>query len=369
MVGTGKEFSLLSQPRTREKIMKAKLFLYFGAVVLGLALSASPAAAQVEWNTVHNYDQGVQQAIAMHPSGMVLEFHRSNGGTPLWYKVGWLQGTTVNWGPSQPAPANGYWPNVAITGDGHVLFVWSTGESKQNSTLYYMVGKIDAPGGNRQSIQWLTNGQAFDAGHNSSVAMNENGVIVEVHESATGGWGLFYRVGHFANLAGGDYNITWDSGPSGQHYDNGVNPHIAINNNNEVVEVHQVPGEDLLHYRRGVVLSGGIIDFRESKRYHDYAYQPSVALLDNGQVLEMHGQDKDKGVYALPGTLNATNPELIDFTWVARPDNRAAKHPVVATDGTRLGPRIAVGAWSITDAPVGTGILNYAVGLIQEPAQ
>jgi len=346
-----------------------KLFLYFGAVVLGLALSASPAAAQVQWNTVSGYDQGVQPALAMHPSGMVLEFHRSdNWSSSVWYKVGWLQGTTVQWGPSRPALSNGYWPNVAITGDGHVLFVWSTGQSKQNSTLYYMVGKMDVPGGNAQSIQWLTNGHAFDAGHNSSVAMNEHGVIVSVHESATGGEGLFYRVGHFANLAGGDYNITWDSGSNGRHYDDGINPHIAINNNNEVVEVHQVPGEDLRHYRRGVVLSGGIIDFRESKRYHDYAYEPSVVLLDNGQVLEMHAQGKDKGTYALPGTLNPTNPELINLTWVARPDDRAPRHPAVATDGTRLGPRVAVGAWSVTD-DVGIGHLNYAVGIIQEPAQ
>jgi hypothetical protein len=344
--------------------MKTRLFLSFAAVVIGLALTSSPAAAQVQWNAVYNYDEGVQQTLAIHPSGLVLEFHRANFVSALFYKVGRLQGTTVNWGVSQPAPASGYWPNVVITEDGHVLFVWSTRESKQGSSLHYMVGKLDPYGSNRESIQWLTNGQAFDAGFNSSVAMNELGVIVEVHESATGGWGIFYRVGHFADLAGGDYNIIWDSGPSGINYDDGINPHIAINNQNQVVEVHQVPNEDLLHYHRGVVMSGSIIDFGGSQRYHDYAYQPSVALLDNGQVLEMHGQDKDGGVYALPGTLNPTNPDLINWSNVARPDDRIAKYPVVAIDGTRPGPRIAVGTWAVIEEPVGNGRLNYGVGTL-----
>jgi hypothetical protein len=52
--------------------------------------------------------------------------------------------------------------------------------------------------------------------------------------------------------------VQWDSGQYGIQYDDGINPHIAINNLNQIVSVHQVPGEPLLHYRRGTVTAGTI---------------------------------------------------------------------------------------------------------------
>jgi hypothetical protein len=55
-----------------------------------------------------------------------------------------------------------------------------------------------------------------------------------------GSSGLYYRVGQLGNPAGGDYTIAWSSGSTGVKYDDGVNPHIAINNQKQVVEVHQV---------------------------------------------------------------------------------------------------------------------------------
>ena len=72
-------------------------------------------------------------------------------------------------------------------------------------------------------------------------------MIAEAHES-NGGKGIFYRLGHLSAPGSGDFNIVWDSGSKGQPYDEGVNPHIAIDDNNNVVEVHQVASnEDKLH--------------------------------------------------------------------------------------------------------------------------
>jgi hypothetical protein len=350
--------------------MKTKLFQYFCAVVLGLALTAAPAAAQVQWYPNQTYDEGQQPALAVHPSGLVLEFHRTQDQTSntLWYYVGRVDGTRVNWGASQRAPADGSWPNVAITSDGYVLFVWSTGNAKSSSALHYMVGMVDPNGDNQQSIKWLSIGKSFDAGFHSSMAMNDHGVIVEVHESGTGGSGMFYRVGHFADLAGGNYNITWDSGGNGRHYDNGINPHIAINNRNEVVEVHQVSGETFLHYRRGVVLSGGLIDFRASQRYDDYGTNPVVALLDSGQVVEAHVEGSPAKVTCSPGRLNLSNPERIDWSNRVAVTGVQAKQGAIATNGTQFGPRVAVGSW-----PAGgsewkpTIYLHSVVGTIDGP--
>lgn len=104
----------------------------------------------------------------------------------------------------------------------------------------------------------------------------------------------------------------------GVHYDAGINPHIALNNLNEVVEVHQASSKDeLLHYRRGTV-SRGTINFGGSQRYDSAAVDPAVSLLDNGLVVELHSPYGDtienRPLYARTGTLNPSNPEKIDWS-------------------------------------------------------
>ena len=319
--------------------MKTKLIRYLGLVLLGLALSATQAAAQLQWSPPQSYDTGQDTAVAIHPSGLVLEFHRTHvyGGLTLWYRVGKADGSTVTWGRSQGLPGSGVWPNVAITRDGYVIYVWSTYGYKSNSDLKYMVGKIDPNGDVNQSIAWLTYEQRFDSGFHSSTVVNNTGVIVEVHESGRGGKGLYYRVGHLADPAAGNFDIVWDSGDYGQHYDDGINPDIALNNRNEVVEVHQVSAEYLLHYHRGVVLSGGVIDFRPSQRYDDGGGRPAVALTDDGLVAELNGLG---GIFARTGTLSLTSLNVINWSILDKIDD-AGTYPAVATNGS-----FAVGTWT-----------------------
>jgi len=122
--------------------------------------------------------------------------------------------------------------------------------------------------------------------------------------------GLYYRVGHLRDPENGDYTIQWDSTPWGVRYDTGINPSIAMNNLNEVVQVHQVPGESLLHYRRGTV-NGGVIYFGESMRYENYGEQPAVALLDSGLVLEV---DRWDGLNFRTGQLSVNSPNEIEWS-------------------------------------------------------
>lgn len=163
-------------------------------------------------------------------------------------------------------------------------------------------------------------------------------MIVGVHEAGRGGDGIYYRVGHLRNPAGGDYTIQWDSGQWGIKYDMGANPRIAINNHNEVISVHQVPNENLLHYRRGIV-SEGTIQFTESMRYDDYATDPSVALLDSGLVLEVHGNrpqgpNRFRRLMSRTGNLSRSDPARVE--WADSYENPLAAwdSPAIATNGT-----------------------------------
>ncbi len=157
---------------------------------------------------------------------------------------------------------------------------------------------------------------------------------MEVHESGSGGTGLYYRVGHLEHPTGGGPSIVWESGTNGVKYDDGINPHITINNHNEVVEVHQVTGEHYVHYRRGFV-RGGKIAFGGSARYDNHSYARAVALLDNGLVTELHC-GRDYSISARTAILDATSPDKVIWFGakvINNDDSRNADNPAVASSG------------------------------------
>jgi hypothetical protein len=334
-------------------------FFYRSLATMCLALSANVAGAQtLNWTTPKEYDNGIQTALASHSAGLDLEAHQSSSpGLDLWYRFGSLNARNEAWGKSQTLPFSGSWPNVAISREGYVILIYSNGRFKSNSGLSYAIGFMDVYGGLNQAIKWLTpEGERFDSGFHSSTAINRNGVIVEVHESGSGGTGLYYRVGHLEHATGGGPSIVWDSGTNGVKYDDGVNPHIAINNNDEVVEVHQVSGEHYVHYRRGFV-SGGKLVFGGSARYDNHSYAPAVALLDNGLVTELH-RGSDYSISARTAILDPNSPDKViwfDAKVINNDDSRNANNPAVASSG-----RYALGTW--TSEETNGGNLYSSVG-------
>jgi hypothetical protein len=317
--------------------------LIFSFVALCTTRGSSQTLA---WSSAQQYDQGVETSLAALPTGLVLEAHQTHsfGGNDLWYHLGSLHGSSLTWEGSQLFPWRGFWPNVAISKEGYVIFVYSSRPGKSSSDLYYAVGKINPYGPANQTIQWLTESLRWDSGFHSSIAIKDtDGTIVGVHESGSGGTGLYYRVGHLNNPNAGDYTIAWDSGPHGIKYDDGINPHIAINNLDQVVEVHQVAGERLLHYRRGN-RSGGTIIFGGSQRYNSSGKEPAVALLDNGSVIELN--NGSNFMYAMTGVLSPSAPWAVDWspilTKLSNQDSDSAEYPALASNGL-----YAVGTWTL----------------------
>ena len=328
-----------------------KLCFYFGVALMFLALSVNTASSQtLQWSPGERYDDGQDSSVAAHPSGLVLEAHETQIGDGMWYHVGMLNGVGVTWGGSQKLPGSGaqHWANFAITKEGYVIFVYSSGDFKRIGNLFYMVGKIDPYGGTDQSITWLLNATEIDAGFHSSIAVNENGEILLAFESGSGGDGLYYRRGRLRNPAGGIYTINWISVQFGIKYDAGVNPHIALNKWGEVVEVHEVGAERLLHYRRGI-LSGTMVNFEASQRYDSNGTQPAIVLLDNGLVVELHGASVGGfiGLYARTGTFSPSNQDRIEWSDSVKIglENSSAIYSAVASNG-----RYAIGTWRIATA-------------------
>jgi hypothetical protein len=343
----------------------AQSFFCRSLAVICLAVSASAAEAQsLTWSKPDNYDEGEQTSLATHPSGLILEAHKTQtvGGLGLWYRVGVREGTKVAWGRSQRFPWDGTWPNVAISKEGYVVFIYSSGRYKTSSDLHYAVGMINPSGSLDQSITWLTPGSFHsDSGFHSSTAINDNGVIVEVHESGSGGTGIYYRVGHLKDPSGGDFTIDWDSGATAIRYDDGINPHIALNNSDEAIEVHQVTSEHYMHYRRGPVFRGKI-NFGGSPRYDNHSEEATVTLLDNGGVVELH-RGADEGISARTGMLDPNSADKIiwfDAAVISNNDSRKAHNPAVTTHGT-----YAIGTWTSNNTDHSTGNLFSSVASLE----
>jgi hypothetical protein len=306
---------------------------------------------------LHQLDRGMQSSVALHSSGLVLEFHVERYVRSIQYRIGKLTETSVTWGPLLDAGISPvrYWPAVALTKDGTFVLVYSDREHKSQSQLFYRIGWIDPHGDEWQRIEWKTGDAFWDSGFHTSVAMNDNGLIVSVHETHGSSNSLYYRIGHFKQYGNGAYAVEWYSGHFGIEYEAGINPHIAVNNLNQVVEVHQVPGETLLHYRRGIV-SGGRIAFSESRRYDNHAEQPAVALLDNGFVLEVHSLG---GLISRTGTLSTANNADIDWAEPIKlnPDNDVV-YPALATNGI-----------DVIQTHENNGYLDYSTTKVCQPYQ
>jgi hypothetical protein len=309
-----------------------------GPVRAGAAESTSD---QLAFNNPSGYDDGAQTSVALHSSNLVLEFHQGTFSRTFYYRLGLANANGVSWGPTRETGFSGNWPTVAISEEGYVIVVGSLTSTRNKNELYYRVGWIDPYGGKDQFINWLTGAIHWDGGFHTSIAMNDAGIIVGVHESNNiSNNNLHYRVGRLRNPAAGDYTIQWDSGHAGIRYDSGKNPHIAINNHNQVVEVHQSAQGNLLHYRRGTVHfsdSSATIAFGESQRYNSFAQQPAVALLDSGRVLELHVHEKSYELYSRVGQLSASDPAIIHWSLdrsIVDQDYPTVGYPALAANGT-----------------------------------
>ncbi len=312
---------------------------------------ADGALAQiaVDWSAPVEYDTGIDPAVAAR-SGFVVEVHRTDssdsnplhhpGSNQLYYHVGKLDGDrrTVTWGPSHSLDTAGNWPAVALTAEGYVVITWSTSTASDNSQLAYRVGTVDLRGDVNQSINFRTGASTvYDTGFCNSISVNRRGVIAEAHEAGNGHHGIFYRLAHLKNPLQGDFSIVWDTGDHGVKYNDGVHPRISINDNNDVVEVHQVPNESLLHYIRGTARTSSISFNDEKPRYDNHAVTPAAVLLNNSSLVELHVSSTEThyrtGVLALENPWEIRWSDGVPLSGAGKVDS---PNPAVASDDPRV---------------------------------
>jgi hypothetical protein len=206
-------------------------------LVLSISLFYGKGFAQspLAWKNPERLDTGIQPSVAVLPSGLVVEFHRSeNSNSKVWYNIGTLVETyrgaytTIRWGSPHSIEYLGERPSVAVTKEGYVVLVYTrfTYRGFNGTVMRYFVGELNPAGDENQTIQWRIKDALFDTGQFAKITFNNrNNELIDVHESGSNS-SLYYRLGHFRNPAQGDFELIWDSsnGSGGVKYDDGANP-------------------------------------------------------------------------------------------------------------------------------------------------
>ncbi|MCB1713810.1 MAG: hypothetical protein KDK04_00725 [Candidatus Competibacteraceae bacterium] len=271
----------------------------------------------VFFNFPNRYDSGIIPSVGI-AQGTVVEVHQSQGASTLWYHVGSLTGDLVCFSASHKYD-DGNKPRVAVNNSNVVVEVHES--NGLSSNMWYHVGIVDP------SSKTITFGGShhYDTGVTPSIAINNNNVAVEVHQSNGLSSNMWYHVGI---VDPSSKTITFGGS---HHYDTGVTPSIAINNN-VVVEVHQSNGPSTrLWYHVGIVdPSSKTIDFGASYAYDNGAH-PCVALTDDGFVIEVHQSQTYNTLWKRIGQVDIANKTI---NWIGGSvyscDGSA---PGVATDG------------------------------------
>jgi hypothetical protein len=341
-----------------EHFQMKDIFIKFSTVLLILGtLFGARALAQspLDWKTAQKFDNGVETTVAVTPSGLVVEFHKTQNkySNDIHYRIGKVGQAyggqyLVSWGASQPLGKDGSRPSVAITKEGSVVLVYTkgayTGYGNQVQMRYW-VGQLDPTGDTKQEITWRVKDAFYDTGQHASLSFNTNDVLVDTHESANNSK-LFYRIGHLLNPSQGQFDIVWNSGTGGIEYDKGIHPSIAINQSNQVIEVHQTEKTaSYLHYRRGTLGTDRIVwASNDSVRYENDSKQPAVALTNHGLAVE--AAIRNRYTFSRTGILNVPDPTRVDWSNAVQIDwgTYAGMSPSITTNGV-----VAIATWESDD--------------------
>lgn len=275
----------------------------------------SAATCQVRWYGPNGYGAGSNPTIAIDGgSRFFVEIHERGA---LTYRLGRANSfENPELGPVETVQIGGDTPGVAMNADGLLIEVhkqYSVGAV--NNLVYYRLGKVDLSGSVNQKIAWSSPAYPIEGGQYPQVAINDLGRVVEVHESNNlTNHKLYYNLG-YADKVGENYYMSWDK-LQGTEYNTGRRPHITIDNQGNVIEVHQAVSNNDLHYRRGRIVNGSIqwTAAPPNGRYETgNGRLPSVAQNGAGFVLEAHQTSANNAVRTLYGQVNA-NISVIDWT-------------------------------------------------------
>ena len=131
--------------------------------------------------------------------------------------------------------------------------------------------------------------QSYGSGQEHSVAMNDDGTVIEVHRSPSV---FLYRL----RFTYGKLEVDNDGKILGnislsipETYSHEFYPYVSLNNDGKVVEVHQSIFFRRLSYQTGIAnKEPKTLQLSHTQHHYGLGWAPVVALNDHNQVIEFH---------------------------------------------------------------------------------
>lgn len=256
----------------------------------------------------------------------------------------------INWNrASHSYDEQGSLPSCTMDIRGNVVEVH---KGFNTDKLSYRRGKIIRDSNCEVAVRWDESSHVYDhSGNSPSVAINEQGIVIEVHKGANGNE-LHYRVGHLSETD--ENKIVWED--NSHKYDkSGKNPRVAIRGNH-IVEVHRGKNSKKLFYHVGLLDSQNMtVKWSQSKEYDRLGNNPSVAISQDYRVVEVHKGENTNRLYYRVGQLQR---QTMSIHW----DSDSHKY-----DESGATPTVAVDDFGrVLEVHSGANghLLHYRVGLM-----
>lgn len=149
-------------------------------------------------------------------------------------------------------------------------------------------------------------GYVRSLGLDPAVALNKKGQVVAVFTRRVSGGG--FELWYWSGLRRPDGRIAWQM--TGK-YDDGLVPSVALDDNGVLVEVHKSVHLDLLYSRVAIMADDGTLKWGSSQ-YIGGGLRPSIISTGAGQVREVHETQSPFSVqrYQWLGTANAAKKSM-----------------------------------------------------------
>lgn len=249
------------------------------------------------YEEAQGYDRGKRPSVAINATNDVVQVHQGESSSSLNLLFGRVEGTSLEFrNPHHPVvlSSTGNYPSVALNSN-IVLLMFD-----QNNRLRYKTGILTANAATKTfKVDFHPSREIADQvdSTNVSVAMNRDGVAIEVHQQ---GSNVYWRRGKVKLV---DQTVTWSAATL---LATGSRPSVAINNSGEAVAVFSTSAG--LRYAVGTFAREAEITSPITWTVATDTYapgaSPSVAITDDGDVFVVHasGTDLIEGVGKISGT-------------------------------------------------------------------
>jgi GH18 family chitinase len=191
----------------------------------------------------------------------------------LLYRLGKVEGTTIIWLSPITKYGVGAYPSIALSDDNLFFEVHMAGRQPSSYYLHYHTGRIE---GNRLEVS--PSSDRYDSGRDPAIAVTTlasgQTVLVEVHTSENLITSSLWS--RYAIING--MGIQWSPSIS-QNNDGGINSSVAITNDGFILEVHRSNSNESLWYKMGVLDTVKGISWQQNTgiKYAN-GNQPTIAL-------------------------------------------------------------------------------------------